>query len=129
MEMRRKLYTAQHRVVDGRGGGPVSESCSKEGRSGLVRLWPEYLNMEFAATKPTLAMPDVKQMIEQRETPRYRSMDPRTLFAPGGVASRGAEARAGAGAAPGGAGAAPPGSETGTGALGPAQHIWCAYAR
>ena len=71
-EMRRKLHTAQHRVVDGRGGGPVSESYSKDGKPGLVQLWPQFLDADFAAAKPTLSIPDVEHMIKQRKTPPLR---------------------------------------------------------
>ena len=57
-QMRQKLSTGQYRAVDGRGCGPVPESQSRDGKPGLVQLWPQYLNAEFAAAKPTLTMPD-----------------------------------------------------------------------
>ena len=77
--MRRKLYTAKHRVVGGEGGRPVPESSSNNGKSGLVQLWPLFLDQEFQVARPSLSMPDVKHMIDCRETPRYHDMPPRQL--------------------------------------------------
>ena len=77
-QMRQVLYTGKHRAADGR-GGPVAESQSRDGKPGLIQLWPQYLDAEFAAAKPTLTMPDVRCMIEQVATPRYHNMDSRPL--------------------------------------------------
>ena len=66
------LYTARTRVVDGRGGVEVAENI-------LVQTWPRYLGVELGAAKPTLSLPDVKQMVADRLTPRYHAMEPRPL--------------------------------------------------
>ena len=57
--------TATARVVQGRGGAPVSEGQ-------LVELWPQCIRAELAAPRPTWSLPVVAHMLEQRATPRER---------------------------------------------------------
>ena len=70
--MRRKLLTGRSKTVGDRGGCEVSDND-------LAALWPLFLNEDMEAARPSLSMPDVEFMIEQRETWRYHSMDPRPL--------------------------------------------------
>ena len=70
--MRRKLLTGRSKTVGDRGGCEVSDND-------LAALWPLFLNEDMEAARPSLSMPDVEFMIEQRETWRYHGMDPRPL--------------------------------------------------
>ena len=45
----------------------------------LLDTWPNYLDAEFAAAKPTLSLLDVKQTLDLTQTPRYHAMPPRDL--------------------------------------------------
>ena len=81
-ELRMKLYTGRTRVVNGRGGAPIPESCADEKKPGLIEMWPKYLASERTASKLTLWLPDVAAMLEQRATPRYNAMVPRPLSDP-----------------------------------------------
>ena len=78
-ETRSKLYTGHSKVVNGRGGAPIPESSTDERKPGLVQMWSKYLTSELAASKPTLSLPDVATMLEQRKTPRFNAMVPRDL--------------------------------------------------
>ena len=78
-QMRTKLYTGHMMVTNGRGGQPIPESCANERKPGLVQMWSKYLTSELAASKPTLSLPDVATMLEQRQTPRFHAMVPRDL--------------------------------------------------
>ena len=42
-------------------------------------MWPKYLDMEINASKPTLTLPDVDDIIDRRKTPRFHAMVPRDL--------------------------------------------------
>ena len=78
-EFRIKLFTGCTKLLVGRGGAPIPESCADERKPGLVEMWPQYLTSERAASKPTLSLPDVAAMLEHRETPKYNTMVPRLL--------------------------------------------------
>ena len=57
--LRTKLYSGCTLVFAGRGGVPIPESCADKRKPGLVEMWPKYLTVELAASKPTLSLPDV----------------------------------------------------------------------
>jgi len=76
---RQKLYAARTPLYGGRGGVAIPESSADARRPGLVQMWPLYLDAELAAAKPTLSLPDVAAMLEQRATPQFHGFAPRPL--------------------------------------------------
>jgi len=70
--LRQQVYTALTTVVQGRGGDDITESR-------LLQMWPQYLDVERAAAKPTLSLADVAAMLEGKQTPQYHAMRPRDL--------------------------------------------------
>ena len=77
--LRANLYTGHMTAGSGRGGAKIQESSADEKKPGLVQMWPKYLDMEINASKPTLTLPDVNDMIDRRKTPRFHAMVPRDL--------------------------------------------------
>ena len=71
-DLRQKLYGAVARTPDADGGGVVDHVFA-------MNAWPKFLDIEFAAARPTLHLPDVKHMLETQTTPLFNSMEPRTL--------------------------------------------------
>ena len=45
----------------------------------LVQKWPTYLGLELGSARPTLTLPDIAQIIEDRRTPEYNDMQSRPL--------------------------------------------------
>ena len=72
--MRTKLYTGHMIPMGGRGGAPIPESSADASRPGLIQMWPIYLDMELAAAKPTLSLPDVAAMLEQQQMPAFNAL-------------------------------------------------------
>ena len=71
-QLRTKLYTGHMIPSNGRGGGGIDESD-------LLPMWPKHLDMEHAAAKPTLTLPDIAAMLGTHKTPAFHAMVPRTL--------------------------------------------------
>ena len=78
-QMRTKLYTGHMIPMGGRGGAPIPESNADASRPGLIQMWPIYLDMELAAAKPTLSLPDVAAMLEQQQAPAFHALAARQL--------------------------------------------------
>ena len=71
--MRTKLFTGNNLPQsNGRGEGPLSEAT-------LAELWPTYLTSERTATRPTLFMRGIQEMIAEKKTPGFRKYQPREL--------------------------------------------------
>ena len=78
--LRARLYKGYTAVTqDGRGGSKILESTAESSRPGLLQLWPLYLDVELAAAKPTLALADVKSMLDDKHTPSHHGFAPRSL--------------------------------------------------
>ena len=78
-QMRTKLYSGHMIPMGGRGGAPIPESNADASRPGLIQMWPIYLDMELAAAKPTLSLPDVAAMLEQQQAPAFHALAARQL--------------------------------------------------